>query len=399
MTPVQEVVIAGRCAWRKRCTCGVVVRVHHSPIQCSCGRYIVLCDEENDASDTVKILHLLDSPPAGGATVAAENVVYCMTGRMDYVLRVGKPTPLQRAFRTVGGYASVRVLAQMQTALDEHKPDIVHLHNFKEAGTSVIAACKDESVPVVWSCYDYWCFSPRDYEIDFTWRTYQPAKGRRYPLIAKLPLLGRQRRIMRWMNRLDAVIALSEDSKRRLREGGLTVPPIHVVPLPVTVPLSGPPVPDDHLVRDLNLVLFVGGSPPHKGKHIFDAAMKIVQDKRPEVVGKSMFGAKRHRVLREIARAACLVVPEQWPNPGPVVIAETQLLGTPVVASDIGGIREMWPRSLCKANDPEDFAEEIIAVLKSPGPDVVTQEQAHRRHDPAVVHEQLMEVYRLCAIS
>ena len=351
-----------------------------------------------------KILHLLDSPRTGGATVAAESVARCVADPMkqyltrlarDYVLLAEKPTTLQRAFRTVGGYASIRVLAQMQTALDEHKPDIVHLHNFKETGTSAIAACKDESVPVVWSCYDYWCLSPRDNETSFSWRTYQPAKGRHYPLIAKIPLLGRRRRIMRWMNRLDAVIALSEDSKRRLREGGLTVPPIHVVPLPVTVP-KFKMIGDFQPGRDPNLVLFVGGPAPHKGKHIFDAAMKIVQDKRPEVIGKSMFGAERHQVLREIARAACLVVPEQWPNMGPVVIAEAQLLGTPVVASDTGGIREMWPRSICKANDPEDFAEEIIAVLKSPGPDVVTQEQAHRRHDPAVVREQLMEVYQSC---
>ena len=371
----------------------------------------------------MRVLHILDSPQTGGATVAAEAVACCVAGPMDheqcavlegppgalykrylnrfasdYVLRIGKPTPLQQAFRTVGGYASVRVIAKMRMALDEHNPDLVHLHNFKEAGTAAIIACKSRGVPVVWSCYDYWCLSPLDNKTSFSWAAYQPAKGRRYPLLAKLPLLGRRRRIMSQMNRLDAVIALSQNSKARLIEGGLTVPPIHVVPVPVFT-LREQDGDDRYLPdRDPNLVLFVGGLAPHKGKHIFDAAMKIVQAQHPEVVGKSMFGAERHQVLREIARAACLVVPEQWPNPGPVVIAEAQLLGTPVVASAVGGIPEMEPASLCPAADHESFAAAILEIhqRRFTGDHPWVTEKARSRHDPATIREKLMKAYAQC---
>jgi len=38
---IEEVVIAGRSAWRKRCLCGSVVRIQRSPVQCeTCGRYV-----------------------------------------------------------------------------------------------------------------------------------------------------------------------------------------------------------------------------------------------------------------------------------------------------------------------------------------------------------------------
>ena len=370
----------------------------------------------------MKILHLLDYPPSGGARVAAEAVIQCVGGSACTPNDFGRLTLWVRAVRTVGGFCDPVLRRRMRAWLLGCAPEFVHIHNFKEFGTAAIAACKDLGIPVVWSCYDYWCLSPRDIETSFSWRTYQPAKGRHYPPIAKLPLLGRQRRIMRWMNRLDAVIALSEDSKRRLRDGGLVVPQIHVVPLPVTVPKfemasplesavhvarGGPPpaplfgpVPGDRLVRDPNLVLFVGGHAPHKGKHIFDAAMKIVQSERHEAVGKSMVGANRHQVLREIARAACLVVPEQWPNPGPVVVVEAQLLGTPVVASNIGGIPELRPYRLCGHNDPRAFAGAISEIISMYCPwhaGEAWQEIARRRHGHAVIREKITEVYASCA--
>jgi len=194
------------------------------------------------------------------------------------------------------------------------------------------------------------------------------------------------------MNLLDAVIALSEDSKQRLREGGLTAPPIHVVPLPIKMYSLTKHV-------DPNLVLFVGGPAPHKGKHVFDAAMKIVQAQRPEIVGKSMFGVERHQVLREIARAACLVVPEQWPNPGPVVIAEAQLLGTPVVASAIGGIPEMHPARLCPHTYVEFFAASIFDIVSMSFPEhagQAGQKDADRRHDHATIRKKMDEVYQGC---
>ena len=302
----------------------------------------------------------------------------------------------------------------LRQRLRYHAPDAVHLHNFKEAGTAAIAACRDCRIPVVWTCLDYWCLSPHDVDTSFSWRSYRPVK-RHVPWIANLALIGRQRRIMRWLNRLDAVICLSEHSKQLLRDCGLTVPPIHVVPLPVTVPRIDH-VPNRNwlldqqdigpVLRDPNLVLFVGGPAPHKGKHIFDAAMKIVQQELPWIVGKSMTGATRDQVLREIARAACLVVPEQWPNPGPVVIVEAQLLGTPVVASRVGGIPEMGPTLVC---DPAaaDFAEKITQVLSMnssplfmayPSP-LLESGPAKARHDPASVRAQLAEVYRSCGRS
>ena len=92
------------------------------------------------------------------------------------------------------------------------------------------------------------------------------------------------------------------------------------------------------------------------------------------------------------------MVPEQWPNPGPVVIAEAQLLGTPVVASAVGGIPEMEPASLCPAAYHESFAAAILEIhqRRFTGDHPWVTEKARSRHDPATIREKLMKAYAQC---
>lgn len=42
-----------------------------------------------------------------------------------------------------------------------------------------------------------------------------------------------------------------------------------------------------------------------------------------------------------MSRAACVVVPSLWPEPFGLVALEAQRLGTPVVASRVGGLAEL----------------------------------------------------------
>ena len=342
------------------------------------------------------VLHVYDGVLHGGATAAAQSVAMA-TGAQQLLLPAVRP-----AISTIGGYCDQLSVRWLRRWIRRANCDVVHLHNFKHVGTAAIKAAKLEGKRVVWSCYDYWCLCPRDTGYSCCslrpdsscWRTWQPVNRKSVPPLVKLPLIGRRRRIMRWLNQLDAVICLSRYSEKLLREHGMTAP-IHVVPLPVTVaPLR------DSGERDPNLVLYLGGQAAHKGWHIWQQIVERLQAERPEVVCKAMHGATRTQALREIARAACLVVPEQWPNPGPMVIAEAQLLGTPVVASGIGGIPAMKPTAMCPANSPELFGQLIWMLLQRrvaglPAADV---DEHRARYDPDRIGAQLWEVYRLVSI-
>ena len=338
----------------------------------------------------MNILHILDPDTHGGALVAAESVMRCVGGSRLVLL---KATRAERAVRTVAGFCSSRARLWLRQQMSwMKKPDVVHLHNFKAAGTAVIATCKDLGLPVVWSAYDYWCVDPHDIASQWDWWRYRPARERSLPRICNLALIGRNRRICKWLNRLDGVICLSYDSKDRLRAAGIDRPQMHVVPLPITVPQ----VPTDK--RDPDKVLYIGGSPTHKGRHVFCEAMDLVRATRPAAYSAQLSASSRPNALRSMAQAACLVVPELWPNPGPVSIVEAQLLGTPVVASGIGGIPELRPYRLCPPDSPDLFASAILEVVSMRYPEYVgdvCQRVARERHDPDRIRVRLMEVYEM----
>jgi glycosyltransferase involved in cell wall biosynthesis len=214
------------------------------------------------------------------------------------------------------------------------------------------------------------------------------------PIAAKLPLLGRKRRLSKWMNKLDGIVALSTNSRQLLLDRGVgspsadVGPEIHIIPLPITLPQS--------IVaeKDPNLVAFVGGSPGNKGKKLFFEAERLVKEKRPDVHFEEIKANSREGALEAIASAQVLMVPELWPNPGPVVVVEAALLGTNVVTSDVGGIKETAQRygnvGLAHPDEPSQFADEILHALDvetepGPGPDLPE------------IKQKLLEVYQCAA--
>ena len=74
-------------------------------------------------------------------------------------------------------------------------------------------------------------------------------------------------------------------------------------------------------------------------------------------------------VMAAMVRAACVVVPSQWPEPLPMIVSEAHNCGVPTVASNVGGIPEQMVDGvtghLVPPGDPAALAARLSDVLRS----------------------------------
>lgn len=175
-------------------------------------------------------------------------------------------------------------------------------------------------------------------------------------------------------------------------------------------------------------MLFVGWLNDRKGVHVAIEAMPHILAARPGaklyvIGGRAKFaneyeaaferfirdhdlgrsveflGHQPPETVKEYVKAAkVLLLPEQYENMSPLIMVEAMLLGTPVVASDLGGIPEyITPgRSgfLAAADAPEAFARHAVALLGDPAlrrdiADRARQDIMARNNDAAIWQQTL----------
>ncbi len=287
-------------------------------------------------------------------------------------------------------------------ALKKLQPNVLHLHNFDVLSFSMIASARKLNIPIVLSIYDYWYFCPR--------RTLLKAEGeicREFhgPFctdclgLKKSDYLRRQflrfrKRFFNWfLNKVNAFIVLSKSSAGILEEYGVDKEKIHVVRLPLWEEVK--PSKPDNLKR--NAILFIGWLYPHKGLHVFLKAMPQILKEVPDAelyvieTGKEkVYGEKMEELIKELKlekhvnlvgkvshdevekflqKTGVVVIPEQWENMSPLVLAESMIFGKPVVASRIGGIPEFIEDAqsgfLVAPGDSYDFAKKVIWLLQN----------------------------------
>ncbi|HEY3968502.1 MAG TPA: glycosyltransferase family 4 protein [Planctomycetaceae bacterium] len=361
------------------------------------------------SGEPLKILHIHENlAPLGGVETYLLSLAPLLADQGNeqaYVYAKGDAQLVARAYHVPAlnrcGLAAERQAShQMRAVLREWRPDVVHLHNVYNV--AAVAACLD-AAPVVVHGHDFRYLCPAsNLFYRRTGEICQRTCGlgcftttvRKHCLTPRPLVAVRYYRRVRWMaknwSRFAHVIAPSRATLQRFIQAGLPGEKGTVVPY--FCPLE--PLGTARTLPEQPTIVFLGRLSPVKGYDCFIRALGLL----PERIQGLMIGnftAKLEQSVRDLAansgcvgrlttkpwasrseigavmgRATVFCFPSIWPETLGIVGLEALACGVPVVASDVGGVREWLINGetglLVPPKDPRALANAVLEIVESP---------------------------------
>lgn len=279
----------------------------------------------------------------------------------------------------------------------KHRPAVVHFHNtFPLISPSAYYAARAEGVAVVQTIHNYRLVCPAAtlYRgerpcTDCVGRAFAAPsvvhgcyRGSRSGSLVVAGMLTTHRLMRTWKRLVHVYVAPSEFARQKLIAGGLpgdriVIKPNFINPDPGAGGHSG------------DFLLFTGRLAPEKGVRTMLRAWELLDGSIPlkiagdgplrALVSDGSVGSRAiewlgHRTKDEVVRlmqdARALIVPSEWYEGFPMVIAEAFATGLPVIASDIGGLGELARNSAggitFRPGDEEDLAATVRRAWSAP---------------------------------
>jgi glycosyltransferase involved in cell wall biosynthesis len=278
----------------------------------------------------------------------------------------GFQAKVQVSLRQFAGSPDMR--HSIAEALTQFRPDVVHVHNwFPKISASIFRHCKAANIPVVHTIHNYrlLCVGATLFRdghvcedcIGSTFRTpgivHKCYRGSNLGSAAGTAGMLAHWAAGTWHHSVDRFIALTEFSRRKLIEGGL--PGQKIVVKPNFVEPEPEPGPGDG-----NYVLYAGRLTEEKGlrtllecwksgpelpplRIVGDGPLRNeVQEAAASIGNVHWLGMKTsEEVVFLMKHAKATLCPSLWYEGMPRVVIESFAVGTPVIASNIGGYPEM----------------------------------------------------------
>ncbi len=288
---------------------------------------------------------------------------------------------------------SQRSRSELRQYVRRIRPDVVHVHNtFSMLSPSIYGACKAEGVPVVQTLHNFRLFCPgalflrdgkpcedcvdRSLLQSVRHRCYRGSLAATATLASMLTL---HRALGTYSDNIDRYIALTDFARSKILKGGIAAHKLVVKPNFVPNPPAA-----GH--GGGGYVVYVGRLLEGKGAQTLVAAWRQLPSVKLKIVGDGALRAgleamARHEnlnidflgmqgrsaVLDIIANAELLIVPSEWYEGFPMVIAESFACGTPVLASRIGSLEELVEEGArgkkFTAGDPRELAQHVRMML------------------------------------
>lgn len=337
-----------------------------------------------------------------------------------------RPSPLNRARLAGATVWSPRGYAAVRAAIRAVRPDVVHFHNtFPLISPAGYYAARAAGVPVVQTLHNFRLLCAnglfyRDGHVcedclgkavpapGFVHGCY---RGSRTASGATVTMLTAHRALRTWTRMVDRYIALGEFAREKFIRGGL--PAERVVVKPNYVP---DPSPGDGRGQ---YALFVGRLSPEKGirtllkawQRLSPAALKIAGDgplavEVADAVRRLPDAEWLGRLAPDAAMAAMrdaalLIFPSEWYEGLPRTIVESFAAGTPVVAPDLGAMRDLIRDGETgrhfRPGDPDDLARVVADTFVRPAAlarmRVAARAEFEARYTAEASYRQLIAIY------
>lgn len=260
---------------------------------------------------------------------------------------------------------------KMEEALDDFKPDIVHLNNFqRQLSASIIDSCVERNIPIVFTAHDVQAICPAILMMDSSKNICEDCMNHKYMNCVKKnciknsklkSILGAienyyyyKKKI--YTDKIKYIITPSNFYKGKFIEDGIEKDKIDYIhnfididQYEIETDDKGYALYFGRLSREkgiLNLLnafaqtkkgnLYIAGTGPEE-----DEIKRIIKDNNIEDRVK-LLGFLNKDEMREVTRKSrYIVIPSIWYENCPYSAIETQAIGKPIIGANIGGIPEL----------------------------------------------------------
>jgi glycosyltransferase involved in cell wall biosynthesis len=355
----------------------------------------------------------------------------------DLLANAGHAVVLHQAQNPSGLAASTGLLAMspwnplaakdLSRVIEHERPDVAHVHNTWYAlSPSVLVALADAGVPVVMTLHNYrlLCANAQlfrnggpcqDCVGTHPWHGVQHRcyHGSVLASAAASATIALNRRRGTWQRHVILFLTMTEFSRSRFVAGGLPEERIWIKPHSVPDPGRRPAPPSAS-----RTIVYVGRLSAEKGLAVLIDAMAGLPDGNLELVvigdGPER-GALEHRagpgvrfvgrleptqVHDQLRRARALAFPSLWYETFGMSLVEAMAAGLPVIASDLGGTREIVGEHAGLLLPAGDIAAWRTALRQLSDPTFVDgtgsagRQRWELRFSPSAVLPMLEEAYR-----
>lgn len=333
-----------------------------------------------------------------------------------------------------------RILSAVRRTLRDMQPALFHVHNVAHASLAPFVAARSTGTPTVCTLHDHWLLCPNNMLYHRDGSSCDPAQhtdtcaqcARQYQYWGAIKHRRKwfarlTRSVARFLSPSQALIdlhvAAGYDRERfRLVPNELALPDLAA---PRQSRANHPGVAEICAAAATRPTLvFSGGGVTIKGAQVVLAAVPdllaavpnvqlvIVGGGEPETLTAFRRFAPAVQVLGRVpfnamhtlfAAADLTLLPSVWQENAPMTIYENYQVGTPLVASHIGGIPELIEPGvtgyLIPPNDPAALVEQVVQHLARPAHERRRMRQTcvRRANDPAVLSQhvdKLLAVYQ-----
>lgn len=320
---------------------------------------------------------------------------------------------------------------KMEEALEEFKPDIVHLNNFqRQLSASIIDPIKRRNIPIVFTAHDVQAICPAIIMMDNDKNICEKCmKGKYLNCIKKKCNKGstlksivgalegyyyRAKNI--YTNKIDFIITPSEFYRGKMIEDGIPENKIKALHNFVELKDYDLEVSDEgyalyfgRLSKEkgiLNLInaftklkeckLYIAGEGPEK-----ETIENIIKENKLEDRVKLLGFLNSDQMKETIRKCKFVVVPSIWYENCPYSVMETLAIGKPVIGADIGGIPELVINDRSGLTYKYDSVDELSNKMKElfKNEELIKEfgtnakKQANELYGKDVYYKNIMSIY------